>query len=175
MAPASSERPCISRPGSRGSASSSARTASRSIRSCCRPTRTSRNRLARRRTTPRRSVGHRESRRDRGQVCRVEPRSNTLIEPRRELFGGQMRRTCGCHVALAVALTASLAHAQTTAVRTLDIYVVDVEGGNATLFVAPSGESLLIDTGNSGAGAVRDAERIVAAARAAGLTRIDTL
>ena len=32
--------------------------------------------------------------------------------------------------------------------RTLDIYVVDVEGGNATLFVAPSGESVLIDAGN---------------------------
>ena len=30
----------------------------------------------------------------------------------------------------------------------LDIYVIDVEGGNATLFVTPSGESLLIDTGN---------------------------
>ena len=30
--------------------------------------------------------------------------------------------------------------------KTLDIYVVDVEGGNATLFVSPSGESLLIDT-----------------------------
>ena len=47
---------------------------------------------------------------------------------------------------------------------TLDIYVVDVEGGNATLFVSPSGDSLLIDTGNLGAEAsVRDAERILAA------------
>jgi competence protein ComEC len=59
---------------------------------------------------------------------------------------------------------------------TLDIYVVDVEGGNATLFVAPSGESLLIDTGNvAPAAAVRDAERILAAAKDAGLTRIDNL
>jgi hypothetical protein len=49
---------------------------------------------------------------------------------------------------------------------TLDIYVVDVEGGNATLFVAPSGESLLIDTGNvAPSAAIRDAGRIVAAAR----------
>ena len=86
-----------------------------------------------------------------------------------------MRLSRGSHLAAAFALTAALAHAQTPAVRTLDIYVIDVEGGNATLFVAPSGESLLIDTGNSGAAAVRDAERIVAAARAAGLTRIDTL
>jgi competence protein ComEC len=59
---------------------------------------------------------------------------------------------------------------------TLDIYVVDVEGGNATLFVAPSGESMLIDTGNvAPAAAVRDAGRILAAAKDAGLTRIDNL
>jgi beta-lactamase superfamily II metal-dependent hydrolase len=58
---------------------------------------------------------------------------------------------------------------------TLDIYLVDVEGGNATLFVAPSGDSLLIDTGNGGAGAVRDAERILAAAKDARLTQIDHL
>ena len=57
---------------------------------------------------------------------------------------------------------------------TLDIYVVDVEGGNATLFVNPAGESLLIDTGNLN-GAVRDAERIFAAAKDAGLTQIDRL
>jgi competence protein ComEC len=76
---------------------------------------------------------------------------------------------------LALALAAALPRAQTMLVKTLDIYVVDVEGGNATLFAAPSGESLLIDTGNSGAAAVRDAGRIMAAARAAGLTRIDNL
>jgi len=58
---------------------------------------------------------------------------------------------------------------------TLDIYVVDVEGGNAVLFVAPSGESLLIDTGNLGDGAARDAGRIMAAAKDAGLTQIDHL
>ncbi len=59
---------------------------------------------------------------------------------------------------------------------TLDIYVVDVEGGNATLFVAPSGESLLIDTGNAGPEAsIRDAERVMAAARDARLTQIDNL
>jgi beta-lactamase superfamily II metal-dependent hydrolase len=58
---------------------------------------------------------------------------------------------------------------------TLDIYVVDVEGGNATLFVAPSGESVLIDTGNAGPAAVRDAGRILEAAKDAGLTEIDHL
>ena len=55
--------------------------------------------------------------------------------------------------------------------RTLDIYWVDVEGGAATLFVAPSGESMLIDTGWDVGD--RDAARIGAAAKAAGLQRID--
>src|SRR5581483_8735818 len=60
--------------------------------------------------------------------------------------------------------------------RTLDIYVVDVEGGNATLFVAPSGESLLIDTGNAGAAAsARDSGRILEAAKDAGIQQIDHL
>jgi beta-lactamase superfamily II metal-dependent hydrolase len=59
---------------------------------------------------------------------------------------------------------------------TLDIYVVDVEGGNATLFVSPSGESVLIDTGNfAPEAAIRDADRIAAAARDAHLTQIDHL
>lgn len=56
--------------------------------------------------------------------------------------------------------------------KELRIYFVDVEGGQATLFVTPAGQSLLIDTGwpdNNG----RDAERIVAAAKNAGITKID--
>src|SRR5262245_9620004 len=58
--------------------------------------------------------------------------------------------------------------------NTLKIYVVDVEGGNAVLVVSPSGESLLIDTGNLAA-ASRDAERIMAAVKDAGLRQIDHL
>jgi competence protein ComEC len=59
---------------------------------------------------------------------------------------------------------------------TLDIYVVDVEGGNATLLVAPSGESLLIDTGNvAPEAAIRDAGRILAATQDARLTQLDHL
>lgn len=46
---------------------------------------------------------------------------------------------------------------------------VDVEGGAATLIVTPAGESILIDSGNPG---TRDAGRIVAAAREAGVTEI---
>ena len=75
----------------------------------------------------------------------------------------------------AVALSVALSAAQSGPARTLDIYVVDVEGGNATLFVAPNRESVLIDSGNGGAAATRDADRIMAAAHAAGLSQIDHL
>ena len=60
------------------------------------------------------------------------------------------------------------------AVRPLHIHFVDVEGGQATLFVLPSGESLLVDTGFPGNNG-RDADRIAAAAAKAGVKRIDTL
>ncbi len=50
-----------------------------------------------------------------------------------------------------LSLGVATAFAQDRGRQSLDIYVVDVEGGNATLFVSPSGESLLIDTGNAGA------------------------
>lgn len=60
--------------------------------------------------------------------------------------------------------------------QTLDIYVIDVEGGNATLFVTPAHDSLLIDTGNAGAVAsVRDAGRILDAMKDAGVQQIDHL
>src|SRR6185312_17204759 len=54
----------------------------------------------------------------------------------------------------------------------LRIYFVDVEGGQATLFVTPANESLLIDTGWPGHDE-RDADRIVAAAQNAGINKID--
>jgi beta-lactamase superfamily II metal-dependent hydrolase len=56
--------------------------------------------------------------------------------------------------------------------KPLEIYFVDVEGGQATLFVTPEGHSLLIDTGWPGNDG-RDADRIVAAAKQAGLSKID--
>jgi competence protein ComEC len=58
--------------------------------------------------------------------------------------------------------------------QTLHIYAIDVEGGKSTLYVSPSGESMLIDAGYAG-NKNRDAERIAAAARAAGINRIDYL
>jgi competence protein ComEC len=63
------------------------------------------------------------------------------------------------------------AAAQTPA-KTLQIYYVDTEGGQATLFVAPSGESLLVDVGNPGG---RDTDRLMLALEDAGVKQIDHL
>jgi competence protein ComEC len=60
------------------------------------------------------------------------------------------------------------------AARNLEIYSIDVEGGQATLIVSPSGESMLVDTGWAGFNK-RDANRIIAAAKSAGVKRIDYL
>lgn len=55
----------------------------------------------------------------------------------------------------------------------LQIVWTDVEGGAATLIIAPSGQSMLVDTGFPQDD--RDAKRIFAAAQAAGLKKIDIL
>ena len=67
--------------------------------------------------------------------------------------------------------------------RDLQIFFIDVEGGQATLIVTPAGETLLIDAGYGpragravGPNIVgRDPDRILAAARQAGIARIDYL
>ncbi len=56
----------------------------------------------------------------------------------------------------------------------LHVYFMDVEGGQSTLFVTPTGTSLLVDTGWADHDG-RDADRIVAAAHKAGLKRIDAV
>src|SRR5260370_16235418 len=76
---------------------------------------------------------------------------------------------------LAIVCPASVAGAQSRTANAFDIYVIGVEGGNAVLFGAASGESVLVDTGNGGDGAVRDAARIMAAVRDAGVQQIDHL
>src|SRR6059058_3991176 len=60
------------------------------------------------------------------------------------------------------------------AAKTLDVYFIDVEGGQATLMVSPSGQSMLVDTGWAGFNN-RDADRIAAAAKLAGVKQIDYL
>jgi beta-lactamase superfamily II metal-dependent hydrolase len=69
-------------------------------------------------------------------------------------------------------LSASFPCAATGTPKSLQIYFIDVEGGQATLVVSPSGESLLIDTGWPGYEG-RDADRIVAAAHQAGIKQLD--
>ena len=56
--------------------------------------------------------------------------------------------------------------------KPLQIYFIDVEGGQSTLIVDPQGESLLIDTGWDDFNG-RDADRIVAATKSAGIDHID--
>src|SRR3984957_13234786 len=58
--------------------------------------------------------------------------------------------------------------------QNLDIYWIDAEGGAATLIVAPSGQSMLVDTANRTPDD-RDAKRIFAATQQAGLKKIDIL
>lgn len=79
--------------------------------------------------------------------------------------------------------------AQAAAARQLQIYFIDVEGGQSTLVVTPAGQTLLIDAGWAGDGGyqsvsgstsaeaakARDPGRIVAAMRAAGVDHIDYL
>jgi beta-lactamase superfamily II metal-dependent hydrolase len=90
---------------------------------------------------------------------------------------------------LAAALLAQIAlHAQTSPPKSaqqkpLDIYFLDTEGGQATLFVAPSGQSMLMDTGfagnqgmpaTPGAPAItRDADRISAVLKLANISVLD--
>ena len=73
-------------------------------------------------------------------------------------------------VLLALALLAAAGSAQTRPAKTLDIYFIDTEGGLSALYVSPTGESMLIDTGNPGG---RDSGRIVDTIHAAGLHQID--
>ena len=73
-------------------------------------------------------------------------------------------------VFLLAAASAGLAFAA----KTLNVYDIDVEGGKCVLIVTPSGESMLFDVGWPGFDG-RDADRIVAAVKAAGLKQIDYL
>ena len=62
----------------------------------------------------------------------------------------------------------------TAATKPMEAYFIDVEGGQATLIVSPSGESMVIDTGWAGFNN-RDADRIAAAAAKSGVKQIDYL
>lgn len=79
------------------------------------------------------------------------------------------------HRLLIVLVVFGLWNAQVESAETppgLEIYFIDTEGGAATLIVTPTGESILVDTGNPG---TSDAERIYQTATAAGLKGINHL
>jgi competence protein ComEC len=78
----------------------------------------------------------------------------------------------GLMAGLSLAMVGSSAAAQKG--DGLRVYFADVEGGQATLFVTPEGESLMVDAGWPGFND-RDADRIVALCKQAGVTRIDNL
>ncbi|HEY1986212.1 MAG TPA: MBL fold metallo-hydrolase [Terracidiphilus sp.] len=72
---------------------------------------------------------------------------------------------------VAIVLTAALSRAAPSSPKnSLRIYSLDVEGGQATLLVAPSSASLLVDTGWPDS---RDTGRIQAAMQDAGIARLD--
>ena len=73
---------------------------------------------------------------------------------------------------LIVFITASFLNAQRGTAKPLEIWVVDVEGGKAALYVSPTGQTAIIDTGFPGA---RDLDRIMAAIADAGVKQIDYL
>src|SRR5229473_6255281 len=97
-----------------------------------------------------------------------------------------MRKIMPLLVAAAVFVPISLVRAQQSQQqKPLDIYFLDTEGGQATLFVSPSGQSMLVDTGfpgNQGAatpaesnapGLTRDADRIMAVLKLANVNVLD--
>jgi beta-lactamase superfamily II metal-dependent hydrolase len=86
-----------------------------------------------------------------------------------------MNRPAGLVAALGVAILAAAPAAQPPQARsgkTLDIYVADTEGGKAALYLSPSGQAVLVDSGNPGP---RDHERLIAMLNDAGVKQIDYL
>src|SRR5262245_56440732 len=60
----------------------------------------------------------------------------------------------------------------TAASKPLEVYVIDTEGGKAALWISPTGQTLVIDSGNPGG---RDTDRLMEAINAAGVKQIDYL
>ena len=78
-------------------------------------------------------------------------------------------------ISRAIVLTAWLALVPAVcSAQALKLYFIDVEGGQATLIVAPSGQSMLVDTGWP-TETLRDAGRIAAAVKKAGVGTVDYL
>jgi beta-lactamase superfamily II metal-dependent hydrolase len=78
-----------------------------------------------------------------------------------------MKSTLAALAAMTICLP--FAQAQTGA-KPFDMYFVDTEGGLSALYVSPSGETMLLDTGNPGD---RDLNRILGVLKDAGVKQID--
>jgi competence protein ComEC len=78
----------------------------------------------------------------------------------------------GVFLGLVCSIVAPAGAAPVPAAKPLQIYFIDVEGGQSTLIVSPSGQSMLIDAGWPGYEG-RDADRILAATRDAGIKQLD--
>src|SRR5260370_33197047 len=84
-----------------------------------------------------------------------------------EAGGLEKMRRLFCALAIAVCLALAPA-TQAEAAKPLEIYFIDVEGGQATLIVDPHGPSLLVDTGWAGFGG-RHARPTLLAPKTSGL------
>src|SRR6267378_4646503 len=108
-----------------------------------------------------------------GFHIRNSPTRTQRTEMSKDCLGGSAVKCLPIFVGTAVlSLFAATALSSAEPGRGLDVYFIDTEGGAATLIVTPARESILIDCGNPG---TRDADRIHAAAEAAGLKAIDHL
>ncbi|MEO5740446.1 MAG: MBL fold metallo-hydrolase, partial [Vicinamibacterales bacterium] len=81
-----------------------------------------------------------------------------------------MRTALSLLIAFTVCAMPIATSAQAQAGKTLDIYYIDTEGGQATLYVSPSGQTLLVDAGNAGE---RDLNRILDVLKVAGVKQLD--
>jgi beta-lactamase superfamily II metal-dependent hydrolase len=81
-----------------------------------------------------------------------------------------MRQALSLLIVLAVCAMPIVSSAQAPAGKTLDMYFIDTEGGQATLYISPAGQTLLVDAGNSGE---RDLNRILDVLKLAGVKQLD--
>src|SRR6186713_3075431 len=81
-----------------------------------------------------------------------------------------MRKSLFVVCAVAACAMPIASSAQAPAGKTLDMYFIDTEGGQSTLFVSPAGQTLLVDAGNAGE---RDLNRILEVLKLAGVKQID--
>lgn len=96
----------------------------------------------------------------------------TSTFPRHSVLSGTPFAFAIATLAFLIASLPQRVNSQSKPSQPMLIYSIDVEGGQATLIVSPSGGSLLVDTGWPDQGG-RDVQRIQAAMKDAGIARID--